>query len=200
MFIGQLDPDGNYRSANSYAGNGSSFESARSIHYNNDLLYAIIRSNSDTLVLGDSTYVSSNSADYIVFGVVGCLPISIDQVSLSDTLVMCYGDSTETIEILASDGFGAPWRYSIDNAETPSSDSSIFYNVPAGNYQIVVFDSAGCSLVLDSSLTISQPERLRLLLQTVKNPWEINIAHDGYIKVEAQEAQGTIPTCCSLVI
>ena len=50
-------------------------------------------------------------------GVIGCDPISIDNAIPTD-VTTCYGDSTGSIQVSASGGFGAPWNYSIDNGET----------------------------------------------------------------------------------
>ena len=189
MFTGIIDLEGNYRSANSFGGTNNSSEAGIAVFNTTDAVYQVIRSNSELLVLGDSSYTSTSGFNYIVIGVVGCLPIAIEKVTLSDdNLLTCYGDSLESIEIEVNDdinGFGPPWLYSIDNGQT-SSDSSIFYNVPAGDYRVVVIDSAGCAQAVDTSFTIYQPEKLILLLQSHQNPWEINEKNNGYVKVEAR--------------
>ena len=78
MFNGTLDVDGNYRSANRFGGRTKSSEEAYSISVTADKQINVLRSNSDLLHLGDETYFSVTGKYYLVIGVVGCLPISID--------------------------------------------------------------------------------------------------------------------------
>ena len=91
MFTGSLTKDGDYRTSNVYPGTGQ--DEARSIFQNGAQLYTIMRSNSDNLVIGDSIYDADGGRYYLVLGVIGCKPISVDNVQL-DHVEDCYGDST----------------------------------------------------------------------------------------------------------
>lgn len=159
MFTGALDLDGNYRSANRFGGQDNSHEEAFSISTTSDKKYNVIRSNSSILQLGNDIYSSSNGKYYLVFGVVGCRTISVDFVIPTDVNT-CYGDSTGTIQISASGGFGSPWQYSIDNGETYQTDLTLFTDVPAGVYQAVVIDSEGCAQAAGSTVSVNQPDEL----------------------------------------
>ncbi len=139
MFSGAIDADGNYRSVNSFGGRSNSTEQGYAVLNTPSGLYSIIRSNSDLIVLGDSIYTSSTGKFYIVGGIIGCLPISVDDVIVQDVST-CYGDSTGSLQILASGGFGSPWQYSIDNGLNYQADISYFGDLPAGDYPVVVID------------------------------------------------------------
>ena len=88
---------------------------------------------------------------------IGCLPISVDNTLYND-VETCYGDSTGSIQILATGGFGSPWTYSIDNGLT-SSDIPFFNDLPAGDYQVVVVDQEGCAQT-GPLVSLAQPDSL----------------------------------------
>ena len=68
----------------------------------------------------------------------------------------CNGTSTGRIDIFAGGGSGN-LTYSVDNGAT-FQPSSIFANLAAGNYDILVQDAAGCSYpFLGNPVTISEP-------------------------------------------
>ncbi len=161
MFTGALDLEGNYSSTNRFGGRNNSHEEAYSISTTADKKYNVIRSNSDVLQLGDETYFSFNEKYYLVFGVVGCLPISIDRVESVD-VSGCFGDSAGIIEISAAGGFGGPWEYSIENGENPQTDITRFDSLPAGDYQVVVWDIKGCAKKYDEITTVGQPDLLEI--------------------------------------
>lgn len=158
MFTGALDVDGNYSSRNGFGGRNNSHEEAYSITATADKKYNVIRSNSDLLHLGSETYFSVTGKYYLVFGVVGCKNITVDFVIPTDVNT-CFGDSTGTIQVSASGGFGAPWDYSI-GGETTQTDLTLFTDVPAGEYQITVWDSEGCAQQAGSTVTVNQPDEI----------------------------------------
>jgi len=166
MFYGSIDTDGNYRSANSYGGRNNSDESGRDIFVTTENTSTIIRSNSDLLLLGDSVYTTAGDSYYLVVGSIGCLPISVDN-TIPTNITGCYGDSTGSIQVVASGGFGAPWLYSIDNSQS-SSDVAFYPNLPAGDYQIVVIDAEGCTEV-GPLITLTQPDSLEAILVSSEN-------------------------------
>ena len=192
MFNGTLDVDGNYRSANGFGGRNSSSEEAYSISVTADKQYNVIRSNSDLLHLGDETYFSVTGKYYLVFGVVGCLPISVDN-AIGNDVSTCYGDSTGTIQVSASGGFGAPWQYSIDNGLSYQQDLTLFDNLPAGDYQVVVLDAQQCAQV-GPIVTLGQPAELMAIISDM----DLIIDNDGaYINVAA--SGGTAPYTYTLL-
>ena len=91
MFVGQLDSDGNYRSANSYAGRNNSWEEARATFIDEENTYVVIRTDSDLIILGDSIYTTSGDYFYVAFGVIGCLPITIGDPTTTD-VITCAGE------------------------------------------------------------------------------------------------------------
>ncbi len=101
MFTGALDKDGNFREANQYSGRNNSNDQGRGLFKSGDQLYTLMRTNSDLIVIGDSIYTSDGISFYMVLGVIGCLPISVDNVIVSD-VATCYGDSTGALQILAT--------------------------------------------------------------------------------------------------
>ncbi|HDR68399.1 MAG TPA: T9SS type A sorting domain-containing protein, partial [Bacteroidaceae bacterium] len=182
MFFGSLDPEGNYRSANRYGGRNNSWEEARDLFYDSDNLYTVMRSNSDLLVLGDSIYTSTTGKFYAVMGVIGCLPIFIDTVYVTD-VTGCYGDQTGTISIFASGGFGSPFRYSIDNGLTYQDNNPNFLNLPAGTYPIVVTDKQNCTQA-GKVVTIKQPDLLTITEVEKSDP--LCFGEYGTVEFEAE--------------
>ena len=109
MFTASLDSAGNIIDANSYSGRNNSNDQGRGILKNGDELYTLMKTNSDQLLIGDSIYISDGSSYYMILGVIGCDPITIDNAIPTDVST-CYGDSTGSIQVSASGGFGAPWK------------------------------------------------------------------------------------------
>ncbi|MDF1573608.1 MAG: T9SS type A sorting domain-containing protein [Bacteroidales bacterium] len=157
MFTGALDKDGNYRDANSYHGRNNSSDEAWSIFKNVDELFTVMRSNSDMMILGDSIYTADKTTFGMYIGVIGCLPISVDQ-TIPRNVAGCYGDSTGSIQVVASGGFGSPWQYSIDNGLNYST-VAYYDELPAGDYQVVVIDAENCAEV-GPLVTLTQPDTL----------------------------------------
>lgn len=76
--------------------------------------------------------------------------------NINNTTLFCNADSTAQISISANGGTGV-LTYSIDNGINFSANS-IFQNLPAGSYSIVVKDVAGCEAT--DALTITEPDAL----------------------------------------
>lgn len=82
------------------------------------------------------------------------LTISTNQVD-----VLCNGDATGSIQIVAGGGTGV-LNYSIDNGttfNTPANNFN-FINITAGNYTAYVEDANGCTIT--STVTINEPAPL----------------------------------------
>jgi hypothetical protein len=116
----------------------------------------------------------------------GCLAISIDNIEIGH-VTTCYGESTGSLEISVSGGYGAPWKYSIDGGDTYWTGQSTFSDLPAGQYDIVVVDQENCS-EQGPTVTINQPDPL---IVEVFSTADITLAEDGSIVVTA--SGGTTP-------
>lgn len=81
-----------------------------------------------------------------------------------DTVVniLCNGDRKGAISLSVSGGV-APYSYTWSNGATTKDISQL----PAGNYNVTVFDSKGCSKML--SAYVSEPQQLEAKLISVKN-------------------------------
>ena len=139
-----------------------------------------MRTNSDRIGIGDSIYFSDGISYHMILGVIACYPISIDNAIPTD-VTTCYGDSTGSIQVSASGGFGAPWNYSIDDGDTYQEDLTLFPDLPAGEYQVKVYDSEGCTQT-GPVLTINEPEEL---LINVVSTADVTPKTEGHIEVEA---------------
>jgi SprB repeat/Secretion system C-terminal sorting domain len=185
MYTGAFTKDGDPRDANITRGEG--LDESRAIFQNGDQLYTVMRSTSDNLRIGEETYDSNGGSYYIVLGVIGCLPITVNDPTTID-IAGCYGDSTGMIQIVSSGGFGAPWAYSIDNGAT-YSDQQFFNDLPAGDYQIVVIDKEGCAQT-GPLTTLTQPDTLIL---TVTDVTDILCTGDNNGALTINVTGGTAP-------
>ena len=74
-------------------------------------------------------------------------------ISVSNTAILCSGESSSTITINASGG-EAPYRYSINNGTTYQTTNT-FFNQAAGSYNIIVQDANNCEVI--QTYTITEP-------------------------------------------
>jgi len=80
-------------------------------------------------------------------------PLFIDVDNVVD--VICFGDSTGVIDVAGSGGT-PPFEYSIDGMTYQTDD--IFDGLTAGDYEITVIDSRGCTETVEA--TVTQPPQL----------------------------------------
>ncbi|MFH0756503.1 MAG: T9SS type A sorting domain-containing protein [Bacteroidota bacterium] len=116
----------------------------------------------------------------------------MDNVNHQD-VTTCYGDSNGSIQISPSGGFGPPWQYSIDNGLHYQIDLTLFPDLPAGDYQVVVIDKENCTEV-GPLVTINQPDSLDVQVISTE---DITLAGDGSIVVGTQG--GTAPYTYTLL-
>ncbi|MFM7233791.1 MAG: T9SS type A sorting domain-containing protein [Flavobacteriales bacterium] len=88
------------------------------------------------------------------------------QATATTTDVNCFGDESGVIQVSASGGTGA-FGYSV-NGGALSSNSSIG-NLPAGDYEVVVYDANQCSVTV-SNLSIDQPAESVAINGLTANP------------------------------
>ncbi|WP_431157951.1 Ig-like domain-containing protein, partial [Winogradskyella poriferorum] len=62
----------------------------------------------------------------------------------------CFGEATGSIDASASGGT-SPYQYSIDNGTTNQS-SGLFENLSADNYNILITDANGCSIIVSTTV------------------------------------------------
>jgi hypothetical protein len=83
--------------------------------------------------------------------------IHIDSIFIKNVHT-CFGYSNGSISVIANMG-SESLQYSIDNGETYQEDWS-FFNLPAGEYNMIIKDTNNCLFVLDS-LIIHQPAKVQ---------------------------------------
>ena len=111
----------------------------------------------------------------------------VDTIISSD--VLCFGDTTGTIDIRVSGGRGVV--YSIDSVVVPIEDTS-YYVVPLGNYFVTATDSNLCvpQYKVGRSITINEPLPLGIVAQTDSN---VFCYDDTTGIISAIVAGGTVP-------
>lgn len=77
------------------------------------------------------------------------VPPVLDSLMLTDPL--CSGDANGQLEVLASGGTGS-FTYSIDGGVSFQA-SNVFNGLTAGSYSVIIVDSVGCEITVDSVLT-----------------------------------------------
>ncbi len=185
MFYGNLALDGNYRGASSYGGRDNSVEEARALFQYGDNLLTVMRSNSDIMVLGDSTYLNPAETYAMYLGIIGCLEITGDATPTD--VIGCNGDATGEIDFTADEGFGGPFSYSIDNGASYQEGNPNFDGLVAGEYVVLVQDSKNCVEEF-GTITVAEPDELTITLVSQE---DITPTTDGEIVVSA--AGGTTP-------
>ncbi|WP_109829544.1 OmpA family protein [Reichenbachiella versicolor] len=76
--------------------------------------------------------------------------------------ILCQGDQSGEVNI-SVDGGRPPYSYNWNNGATTQDIS----NLPAGNYEVTVTDSEGCSEV--STAKVHEPEKLELSFDRIRN-------------------------------
>jgi large repetitive protein len=120
-----------------------------------------------TTLQGSGTFLSLAAGSYTVTVVdaTGCsstgVPVTIAQPAtavggslVSQTDVLCHGESTGSVTVEGSGGTG-PYRYSLDGGTT-LQESGTFLSLAAGSYTVTVVDATGCSSS-EVPVTIFQP-------------------------------------------
>ena len=103
------------------------------------------------------------------------------------TDINCYGNTDGQISVSATGGT-APFQFSLNNG-TFQANGGIFNNLPAGNYDIKVKDSKGCTASLPT-VALVQPAQLSISLKS-KVDLTCNGSNDGQLSVNI--TGGTAP-------
>ncbi len=115
------------------------------------------------------TYAAAAAGTYqfLVFDDFGCMAespiITVDppvppQATVTPTDPICVGDSSGSLDVVIDTNFGVP-PYVIGVVETISTTNygNQTTNLPAGDYEVTVTDSRGCSVVILQTLTDPVP-------------------------------------------
>lgn len=109
------------------------------------------------------------------------------EVSISNTLLLCYNDSNATITATPENGL-APYTYNwTDENTVPVGNTMRVENLSAGSYFLQLTDHYGCTT--ETQLSIDQPDRLTLA-PTVS---PIPCTADELGAIEAAASGGTSP-------
>lgn len=128
--------------------------------------YTFIKDDAGCLIPGDTVTLSQPPE------------IVINSESATD-VITCYGDSTGSIDVIASGGTG-DLMYSIDGINWQNSGT--FLNLPGESYQVSVIDTIACS-VISNTLTINQPDEIIAVITVIQSfngePGSIHISASG---------------------
>ncbi|TYC14144.1 T9SS type B sorting domain-containing protein [Bizionia gelidisalsuginis] len=105
----------------------------------------------------DITVVDSNNCSATTTITVDELPEP--EYTISQTDILCYNDNTGTIQINVTEANGYTLEFSIDNGATYNTNS-LFSNLTAGNYDVLIKYSLGGSECFTTAqiITINQPD------------------------------------------
>jgi len=181
MFYGSLDLDGNYRSANGFAGRNNSVEEGKSIFNGENRLSTVIASNSDLLVLGSDIYTNPLMKYFVAVGNIGCTN-DLTLQKIASTNATCYDECNGTILLNATGGFGSPYKYSVDNGLTYQTNS-YFETVCAGTHNTIVADKYNCTAT-GPVVSITQPTQI-VIGSTVVDSISCNGLTDGSITLSS---------------
>lgn len=98
--------------------------------------------------------------------------------------IRCFGESSGIVRVAAGGGSPA-YQYSMNGSDFIADPN--FANLALGTYKFYVKDSKGC--LKESSLALTQPERLELALESKRDPL-CHEGKDGTIRVASKGGNG----------
>ncbi len=117
-------------------------------------------------------------------------PEALEISSIETTNLQCHSIYEGSINITASGGSGI-LNYSIDNG-TNWQSTSLFENLPAGDYHIKIKDEHDCELIYENNpITITQPEAVNLD-ELIITDVQCNGADDGIIEITGSGGTGNL--------
>ncbi|MGY0392656.1 T9SS type B sorting domain-containing protein [Bizionia sp. KMM 8389] len=128
--------------------------------------------------------------DTVDFTINNLPPVTL---TTSATNVLCNGDSSGSISVIASGGSN-----NLTYAISPNfvqTTSNVFNNLTAGNYTIRVYDTTGC--YVEEDVAVSEPNALQATLVTVYEELCID-DNNGAIEIDIPSGAGTPPYFTSL--
>ena len=118
------------------------------------------------LAAGNYTVIveDNNACTVSVNVVIGQPLFPVSAVVTSTTDVLCFGNNTGALTVLASNGI-APYNYTVG----PNTNTTgVFNNLVAGNYTINITDNNGC--IASASAMIAQPQSAVTVTANGNNP------------------------------
>ena len=82
-------------------------------------------------------------------------PVGVELQLLDETDVLCFGDRTGSVSVVADGGVG-DFTYSLVGG--PAQVDTVFTNLGAANYQVVATDANGCTDTIEA--TVTQPAEI----------------------------------------
>jgi gliding motility-associated-like protein len=157
--------------------------------------FLLIPGETDSIITGlgpgnywSVVYDSDNHSDFQGFTILEPFDIQIFFINTTD--VQCNGESNGSIDILAGGGT-PPLQFSINDGSTYQA-SSVFNNLPAGDYLVRILDANGCEeIYTDNPVTIIEPSPLSITGES-STPLICNGIDDGTITVTASGGTGTL--------
>ena len=193
LFLGYMDTSGAFKRIKTLTGSGNSHEESKAtLHSGSNNGYGMIYSNASLLQVGDDIITSPQNKFQITLGILGCKTISIDYLEVKDVLI-CSGDTTGSIQVFASGGFGGPYRCSIDPEDEFKYYNSTISNLPEGIYHISVMDREFCQ---QSGPTAQILEPDPLVIEVISKS-DISADADGFLVIGA--LGGTSPYTYTLL-
>lgn len=119
-----------------------------------------------TGVCNGNDFAVDDISFYQICDAIDTVTVRVDRVQSSftdSTQVLCFGNSSGSATITPFNGI-APFTYLWNNGQT----NNIATNLAAGNYSVVVTDSAGCTDT--QNITITQPTQLTHTFTPSVNP------------------------------
>ncbi|MCD6201744.1 MAG: gliding motility-associated C-terminal domain-containing protein [Bacteroidales bacterium] len=111
--------------------------------------------------------------------------LTINTVNITD--VLCNGDNSGELRILASGGTGS-YLYSINNGQAFYDNNGLFLQLTAGTYTPAVRDTNGCTTVAAPAI-VNEPPPIQVTIDTVR-PTCSKFSFDGEISVLASGGTG----------
>ena len=142
--------------------------------------------NSSYIQFRDTTY-ENESNNRLAYLVKYDCPLDLITIhSQTPTDINCFGE-TGGLTVDANGGFSSYLLFSVDSGDTYHQNSGVFEDLPAGEYDVLVKDSTGCT-VAGGSYTLEEPGELDI---SVVSSSDITNDADGEIEVEG--SGGTTP-------
>ena len=113
-------------------------------------------------------------------------PANALDFTATPTDVLCNGDASGEIDIIASEGT-APYEYSIDNGVTYET-TALFTGLAAGDYDVMVRDANLCTM--GDLVTISEPANA---LDFTATPTDVLCNGDASGEIDIIASEGTAP-------
>lgn len=147
------------------------------------------------VIIQDDCGQKKVSDQFIVYGLD---PVTIDEDAIDVTDIVCFGDETGVIEIPAAEGGTGDFVYTLqvdnegweDVEDYVDVTGTVFTDLGAGNYRVIVTDNGGCEGVTTETIVVDGPESGVEIDSYWVEDITCNGASDGKITVEVSGGVG----------